>query len=52
MEKLGQHVSQIVPIEEDEVVINVFNEKDFNTDAFYVFATQNGMIKKKYSASI
>ncbi|HDC6319708.1 TPA: DNA topoisomerase IV subunit A [Staphylococcus aureus] len=43
--ELGQHVSQIVPIEED-VVINVFNEKDFNTDAFYVFATQNGMIKK------
>ncbi|HBC4647831.1 TPA: DNA topoisomerase IV subunit A [Staphylococcus aureus] len=44
--ELGQHVSQIVPIEEDEVVINVFNEKDFNTDAFYVFATQNGMLKK------
>ncbi|HAR5233094.1 TPA: DNA topoisomerase IV subunit A [Staphylococcus aureus] len=44
--ELGQHVSQIVPIEEDEVVINVFNEKDFNTDAIYVFATQNGMIKK------
>ncbi|GBZ02517.1 TPA: DNA topoisomerase IV subunit A [Staphylococcus aureus] len=44
--ELGQHVSQIVPIEEDEVVINVFNEKDFNTDAFYVFTTQNGMIKK------
>ncbi|HGZ9702761.1 TPA: DNA topoisomerase IV subunit A [Staphylococcus aureus] len=44
--ELGQHVSQIVPIEEDEVVISVFNEKDFNTDAFYVFATQNGMIKK------
>lgn len=44
--ELAQHVSQIVPIEEDEVVINVFNEKDFNTDAFYVFATQNGMIKK------
>ncbi|MBR9069444.1 DNA topoisomerase IV subunit A [Staphylococcus aureus] len=44
--ELGQHVSQIAPIEEDEVVINVYNEKDFNTDAFYVFATQNGMIKK------
>ena len=44
--ELGQHASQIVPIEEDEVVINVYNEKDFNTDAFYVFATQNGMIKK------
>lgn len=26
--ELGQHVSQIVPIEEDEVIINVFNEKD------------------------
>lgn len=44
--ELGQHVSLLVPIEEDEVVINVYNEKDFNTDAFYVFATQNGMIKK------
>ncbi|UMT76841.1 DNA topoisomerase IV subunit A [Staphylococcus roterodami] len=44
--ELGQHVSQIVPIEEDEMVINVFNEKDFNTNEFYVFATQNGMIKK------
>ncbi|MGT2357288.1 DNA gyrase C-terminal beta-propeller domain-containing protein [Staphylococcus aureus] len=45
-QEFGQHVSQIVPIEEDEVVINVFNEKDFNTDAFYVFRDQNGMIKK------
>ncbi|MBU5271032.1 DNA topoisomerase IV subunit A [Staphylococcus caprae] len=44
--ELGQHVSQIVPIEEDEQVINVYNEKDFNHDAFYVMATRNGMIKK------
>ena len=44
--ELGQHVSQIVPIDEDEVVIDVFNEKDFNTNAFYIFATRNGMVKK------
>ena len=44
--ELGQHVSQIVPIDEDEQVINVYNEKDFNHDAFYVMATRNGMIKK------
>lgn len=44
--ELGQHVSQIVPIDEDEQVIDVYNEKDFNSDAFYVMATKNGMIKK------
>ncbi len=44
--ELGQHVSQIVPIDEDEQVVNVYNEKDFNHNAFYVMATRNGMIKK------
>ncbi|MBO1199843.1 DNA topoisomerase IV subunit A [Staphylococcus simiae] len=44
--ELGQHVSQIVPIDEDEAVIDIFNEKDFNTNAFYIFATRNGMVKK------
>lgn len=44
--ELGQHVSQIVPIDEDEQVVDVYNEKDFNHDAFYVMATKNGMIKK------
>ncbi len=44
--ELGQHVSQIVPIVEDEQVVDVYNEKDFNHDAFYVMATKNGMIKK------
>ncbi|MEX3432305.1 DNA topoisomerase IV subunit A [Staphylococcus capitis] len=44
--ELGQHVSQIVPIDEDEQVIDVYNEKDFNSDAFYVMATKNCMIKK------
>lgn len=44
--ELGQHVSQIVPIDEDEQVVDVYNEKDFNHDAFYVMTTKNGMIKK------
>ena len=45
--ELGQHVSQIVSIDEDEQVIDVFNEKDFSQhEAFYIMATRNGMIKK------
>lgn len=44
--ELGQHISQIVPIDEDESIVNVYNEKDFNAKAFYVLATANGMIKK------
>ncbi|MEQ6029634.1 DNA topoisomerase IV subunit A [Staphylococcus saccharolyticus] len=44
--ELGQHVSQIVHIDEDEQVIDVFNEKDFNHQAYYIMATKNGMIKK------
>ena len=44
--ELGQHVSQIVPIDEDEQVVDVYNEKDFNNNAIYVMATKNGMIKK------
>ncbi|PTE67074.1 DNA topoisomerase IV subunit A [Staphylococcus devriesei] len=44
--ELGQHVSQIVPIEDSEMVVDVYNEKDFKDDAFYILATKNGMIKK------
>lgn len=44
--ELGQHVSQIVPIEDSEMVVDVYNEKDFKDDSFYILATKNGMIKK------
>ncbi|MGW9857298.1 topoisomerase IV subunit A [Staphylococcus hominis] len=44
--ELGQHVSQIVPLEESERIIDVFNEKTFDGKAFYIMATRNGMIKK------
>ena len=43
---LGQHVSQIVPIDEGEHVIDVYCESDFKPDVFYILATRNGMIKK------
>ena len=43
---LGQHVSQIVPIDEGEHVIDVYCANDFRPDAFYILATRNGMIKK------
>ncbi|WP_432722245.1 DNA topoisomerase IV subunit A [Staphylococcus equorum] len=43
---LGQHVSQIVPIDEGEHVIDVFCERDFKPEVFYVLATRDGMIKK------
>lgn len=44
--ELGQHVSQIVPLDDYETVVDVYNEQNFKDDAFYVLATRNGMIKK------
>ncbi|MBF7024159.1 DNA topoisomerase IV subunit A [Staphylococcus kloosii] len=43
---LGQHVSQIVPLDDDEFVIDVNCEKEFPENAYYITATKNGMIKK------
>jgi topoisomerase-4 subunit A len=43
---LGQHVSQIVPLDDDEFVIDVHCEKEFPDSAYYITATKNGMIKK------
>lgn len=44
--ELGQHVSQIVPLDDYETVVDVYNEQSFKDDSFYVLATRNGMIKK------
>lgn len=44
--ELGQHVSQIVPLDDYETVVDVYNEQSFKDDAFYVLETRNGMIKK------
>ncbi|WP_066062607.1 DNA topoisomerase IV subunit A [Neobacillus soli] len=43
---LGQHVANIIPIERDEEIIQAIPVKDFETEAFLVFVTKNGMVKK------
>ncbi|MCL6570855.1 MAG: DNA topoisomerase IV subunit A [Bacillus sp. (in: Bacteria)] len=43
---LGQHVANIIPIERDEEIIHALPVKDFETEAFLVFVTKNGMVKK------
>ncbi|PLR78593.1 DNA gyrase subunit A [Bacillus sp. V3-13] len=43
---LGQHVANIVPIDRDEEIIEAIPVKDFNQEAFLLFVTKNGMVKK------
>jgi topoisomerase-4 subunit A len=43
---IGQHVANIIPIERNEDIIHAIPVKDFETDAFLVFITKNGMVKK------
>ncbi|RXK19146.1 DNA topoisomerase IV subunit A [Macrococcus sp. DPC7161] len=43
---LGKHLSQIVPLEQDECVVNIINVKDFNQPINILTATKLGMIKK------
>ncbi|MDQ6598272.1 DNA topoisomerase IV subunit A [Bacillus salipaludis] len=43
---LGQHVANIIPIERDEEIIKAIPVKDFEADAYLVFITKNGMVKK------
>lgn len=52
---LGNHISQMIPIDDDERVISVNKETDFKPSSNYIIATKNGMIKKstndKFKAS-
>ncbi len=43
---LGQHVANIIPIDRDEVIIKAVPVTDFEIDAYLVFVTKNGMVKK------
>ncbi|UEX89225.1 DNA topoisomerase IV subunit A [Staphylococcus ratti] len=43
---LGKHVSQIVPIDEDEAIVQAFVVSNFTDDEAIVTATRQGMIKK------
>lgn len=43
---IGQHVANIIPIERNEDIIHAITVKDFEMDAYLVFVTKNGMVKK------
>lgn len=43
---LGQHVSSLIPIDQDEYILKAMSVKDFSEDKYLVFFTRNGMIKK------
>lgn len=43
---LGTHLSQIVPLTQNEYVVGMINVTDFNQEQSIMIATQNGMIKK------
>jgi topoisomerase IV subunit A len=43
---IGQHVANIIPIERNEDIIHAIPVKDFEIDAYLVFITKNGMVKK------
>lgn len=49
--ELGQHVSQIVPIDEDEQVLSCFVLSQFTDKEVIVTTTRNGMIKKSVLAN-
>ncbi|MFD1706634.1 DNA topoisomerase IV subunit A [Siminovitchia sediminis] len=43
---LGQHISGIVPIEQDEEIIKALSVKDFKKENYLLFITKNGIVKK------
>ncbi|HWO75290.1 MAG TPA: DNA topoisomerase IV subunit A [Bacillus sp. (in: firmicutes)] len=43
---LGQHISNIIPIDKDERIIEAIPVKDFNQPKYLLFFTKNGLVKK------
>ncbi|WP_188455597.1 DNA topoisomerase IV subunit A [Virgibacillus oceani] len=43
---IGQHISNIVPIDKDERIIQCVPVREFSNDNFLVFFTKNGMVKR------
>ncbi|MRH42593.1 DNA topoisomerase IV subunit A [Aquibacillus halophilus] len=43
---LGQHISNIVPIDKDEKIIKAIPVRNFDTESYLVFITKNGMVKR------
>ncbi|TCP31529.1 DNA topoisomerase IV subunit A [Scopulibacillus darangshiensis] len=44
--ELGQHVANLVPIEQDETVIKAITIKDFSQPGYLTFVTKLGLIKR------
>lgn len=43
---LGQHITNIVPLQKDEEIIKAIVVKDFEEQKYMLFVTKNGMVKK------
>lgn len=43
---VGQHIANIIPIDRDEFIITAIPVKDFEKEAYLLFVTKNGMVKK------
>lgn len=43
---MGQHISGIIPIDQEEEIIKAISVKDFQEDKYLVFFTKYGMVKK------
>lgn len=43
---LGQHITNIVPIDRDEMIISAIPVKDFTVPSYLLFVTKKGMVKK------
>lgn len=43
---LGQHIANIIPIERNEHIIKVLPVHNFEKDAYVLFVTKHGMVKK------
>jgi topoisomerase-4 subunit A len=43
---LGQHISNIVPIDQEEDIVKILPIKEFKEEEYLLFFTKNGMVKK------
>ncbi|WP_339215128.1 DNA topoisomerase IV subunit A [Ornithinibacillus sp. FSL M8-0202] len=43
---IGQHVSNIVPIDKDEYIVHALPIREFKEEEYLIFFTKNGMIKR------
>ncbi len=42
----GSHVSNLLPLDKDEIIATALTIRDFSTDKHFLFATKKGMVKR------